>query len=103
MWSFDPTAGASPAERPPAAAETISRPIWRRRWLVIRGVLGFCALVILYALVFGADDRLRETATLGAFGLAGAVALGYLGFAVQDDRNWMKALSDAAAATGERR
>ena len=69
------------------------KPDWSRRWTMIRAVLGFCAVVIAWITLFGADDRLRETALLGLFSLSGAVALGYLGFATQDDRNWMNRLS----------
>lgn len=89
--SDTPNPAAAGADAAPA------KPEWRRRWLIIRLVLGFCALIIGYATVLGADDRLRETALLGAFGLAGAVALGFIGFAVQDDRNWMTILSTRAA------
>lgn len=69
-----------------------SRPCWRRRWMVVRCLLGFCAGLTAYVTVFGADDRVRETALIGALGLMGAVALGYLGFAVQDDKNWLRSL-----------
>ncbi len=104
MWSFDIEPGApSSGADGEASGAAAPRPIWRRRWLVIRAALGFCASVIAYTVVFGPDDRLRETALLGAFGLAGAIALGYIGFAVQDDRNWMKALADRAASGGARR
>ena len=49
------------------------KPDWRRRWVLIRTTLAFCAGLIAYITFFGPDDRLRETALLGAFGLAGAV------------------------------
>ncbi len=74
------------------------KPDWRRRWALIRATLAFCGGLIAFITMLGPDDRLRETALLGAFGLAGAVALGYLGFATQDDRNWMR----MAAPEGER-
>lgn len=66
------------------------RPSWRRRWLVVRTILGFCAAITIYVTLFGPDDRVRETALLGALSLAGAVALGYLGFATQDDGHWLR-------------
>ncbi len=66
------------------------KPPWRRRWLVVRLALGFSALVIAYVTFLGADDNVRETALLGAFSLAGAVVLGYLGFATKDDADWLK-------------
>lgn len=72
------------------------KPCWNRRWAVIRAVLGFLAALALYLVVLGPDDRLRETALVAAFGLAGAVILGYLGFATQDDRNWLQALAASA-------
>lgn len=68
------------------------RPEWRRRWTMIRLILGFCAALIFYLSVFGPDDRLRESALCGLLALTGSVALGYLGFAVQDDRNWLQSL-----------
>jgi CHASE2 domain-containing sensor protein len=76
----------------------IPKPDWRRRWALIRAVLAFCAGLVAWITLFGADDRLRETALLGAFGLAGAVALGYLGFATQDDHNWLRALPPGLGA-----
>lgn len=74
-----------PRTRPGAAA---NKPDWTRRWAMIRAILGFCAVLIAYLIALGPDDRLRETALLGLLTLSGSVALGYLGFAVQDDRHW---------------
>lgn len=92
MWMSD----VKPTAAPEAPAAAASKPAWRRRWTIVRAALAFCACVIGYTVVFGPDDRLRETALIGAFGLAGAIALGFIGFAVQDDRNWMKTLAARA-------
>lgn len=69
--------------------EQTPRPSWRRRWLVVRAILAFCAAVVAYIALAGPDDGVREAALLGAFSLAGAVALGYLGFATRDDAAWL--------------
>lgn len=79
------------------------KPDWSRRWMMIRAVLFFCAALSLYIAVFGADDRLRESAFLGLLALAGSVVLGYLGFATQDDRNWLQSVGDARAQREARR
>lgn len=76
------------------------KPCWRRRWMLIRVVLIFCALLAAWITLLGPDDRVRETALLGVFGLAGAVALGYLGFATQDDRNWLTLARRSSAEAG---
>ncbi|WP_448955718.1 hypothetical protein [Labrys neptuniae] len=65
------------------------RPSWKRRWLLIRLALIWCAVFGSYIIVWGPDDRVRETAFLGIITLAGSISLGYLGFATWDDRNLM--------------
>lgn len=91
------------------APQPAPKPCWRRRWLMIRAILIFCAALGFYLAVWGQDDRLRETALLGVLTLGGSVALGYLGFATQDDRNWLSLRGGApergadAGASGEGR
>ncbi|MEM9725126.1 MAG: hypothetical protein AAF909_06670 [Pseudomonadota bacterium] len=70
------------------------RSQWIRRWRMIQAILGFCALLGAYIIIAGPDDRLRETAFLGLLALSASVALGYLGFATQDDRNWLRAVGE---------
>ncbi|MEL6980028.1 MAG: hypothetical protein AAGM38_15285 [Pseudomonadota bacterium] len=84
------------------------KPCWRRRWAMIRVILAFCAALSLYVVVVGPNDRLRETALLALLALGGSVALGYLGFATQDDRNWLGSMTErlgqrAGPAKGARR
>lgn len=90
---------AAPAAPPPLEAPP-AKPCWRRRWAMIRVILGFCAALSLYVVVLGPDDRLRETALLALLALGGSVALGYLGFATQDDRNWLDSVNHRLARRG---
>lgn len=100
--------GAEPRSAGGEFGEILRKPDWTRRWVMIRAILGFCAALTLFIVIAGPDDRLRETAFLGLLALAGSVALGYLGFATQDDRNWMDRLGGAGREeltrrAGERR
>lgn len=69
------------------------RPVWARRWLLIRLSLIWCALVATWTIIWGPDDALRQASIYGIFGLAGSIILGYCGFATWDDRNFMSYLS----------
>jgi archaellum biogenesis protein FlaJ (TadC family) len=73
------------------------RAEWRRRWLLIRCVLVFCATLVLFITVCGGENQIREAIAVSAFSLAGAVILGYLGFATQDDIQWMRARKSTSA------
>lgn len=66
---------------------------WRRRWALVRITVLFCAVLVFWIVIWGPDDRVRETALLGLLSLSGAVILGYLGFATVDDRNWLQTLT----------
>lgn len=70
--------------------DLLPKPVWRRRWAMIRLSLVFCAGVIVFLLYEGQDSRINETIVYGIIGLASAIILGYLGFGVADDLNWMK-------------
>ena len=72
------------------------RPEWSRRWLLIRLSLIWCALFAAWIIIWGPDDRVRETAFVGIAGLAASVICGYLGFATWDDRNFMRHLRDTS-------
>ena len=87
--------GAARSPDRPSFAGAAPKPVWARRWAVVRASLLFCAGLTLQSVVFGPDDRLRESALLGLLALSGSVVLGYLGFATQDDRNWLRSFVEA--------
>lgn len=64
------------------------RSKWGRRWRLTLAILLWCAGMATYIILRApAEDRLRETALVSIFMLAGSTAGAYLGFATWDDRN----------------
>jgi hypothetical protein len=60
---------------------------WEHRRRIIYGTLIFCAICIIYLLLFGkGDNRLQETIAESAFFLAGGVIGSYVFGAVWDDK-----------------
>ena len=60
---------------------------------MVRITVLFCAVLVFWIVIWGPDDRVRESALLGLLSLSGAVILGYLGFGTVDDRNWLQTLT----------
>lgn len=70
---------------------------WTHRRRIIYGTLIFCALCVLYLMIFGNDtSRLHETIANSAFFLAGGVIGSYVFGAVWDDKNLTASSSDSS-------
>jgi hypothetical protein len=74
--------------------------VWTRRWLLIRLSLAWIAGLVTWIVVFGPDDRVRETASYALLGLGGVIVTSYCGFATWDDRNFLHFLRDRNAPSG---
>lgn len=59
--------------------------LWRR-WAVFSS-LAVCDLGILYLMIWGSDDRLRQDIANGLILLVGAIVNGYVFGGIWDDRN----------------
>lgn len=76
--------------------EMIGRPPWKVRRRIVHGTLIFCAAVIAWLIVRGADTQLNQTIATCCFLLSGAVIGSYVFGAVWDDRNVMTILGKGA-------
>jgi len=62
------------------------KPKWQNRQKVIFGTLFFCALVVIYLLIFGeGNSELHQTIAMWAFLLSGAVIGSYVFGAAWED------------------
>lgn len=68
----------------------MNRPPWKVRRRIVIGTLLFCAFVVLWLAIRGADTELSRSIASGAFMLAGAVIGSYVFGAAWDDFNVMK-------------
>jgi hypothetical protein len=62
-------------------------PDWKIRRRVVNATLIFCALVIVYLLVYGTDSNLNNTIANGILFLAGSVVVGYVFGETWSDKN----------------
>lgn len=74
----------------------MNRPPWKERRRRIDLALIFCAGIILWLLIRGADSSIAEAAINACFLLAGSLLAVYTGAAVIDDNNVMKQLGGEA-------
>lgn len=68
----------------------MGRPPWKQRRRMMWAALLFCAVIIGYLAVAGADNELTRSIAWSLIGLSTIIITGYLGFATWDDRNVMQ-------------